>query len=371
MERIRGRPRLTGMGENEHHSGERTRREARPRLSGQPSLAACGNGLFRAADAAGRTALARAVASGTAIRLAAGICVDAETWDEAHWPERRRLRCLAQATANPELVLTGISAARVHRLQLLRDPDADTGEPVHMGRTARGRTTTTAGRVIRAFHGDHRDITVVDGVRCATIALTVHDVRGTHGPIEALTVADDALLRGHSRGCLAEPLGRLFERRADGARETATVFALASALSDSPAESWTKWLIHRAGLRTALQQVYVVGPDGAPIRRVDFWIPELAMAIEFHGAVKYSGDYGDPDVLSTRENRQIRDLLNCGVDVIQLTWAMLADGRAARIIAQRAHQRRELLQKAGPQFTGETYLRHERMPQRVTRHFNR
>src|SRR5699024_1784456 len=119
MERIRGRPRLTGMGENEHHSGESTRREARPQLSGQPSLAACGNGLFRAADAAGRTALARAVASGTAIRLAAGICVDAETWDEAHWPERRRLRCLAQATANPELVLTGISAARVHGLQLL------------------------------------------------------------------------------------------------------------------------------------------------------------------------------------------------------------------------------------------------------------
>ena len=146
---------------------------------------------------------------------------------------------------------------------------------------------------------------------------------------------------------------------------------LASTLSESPAESWTRWLLHCLGIAAVLQQVYIVGPDGRPIRRVDFWIPALAMVIEFHGWKKYDGRYGDGDVFSTYENAAMRELANCGIDVVQLTWRMLVDGSAGPLIMQRVVARREFLEKAGPQFTGEVFLRHEKLPDRVTRFFRR
>ena len=161
----------------------------------------------------------------------------------------------------------------------------------------------------------------------------------------------------------------LLGRRTPGAKQTAEVIMLASTHSESPAESWTRWLLHALGLCGVLQQVYIIAPNDRPIRRVDFWIPELEMVIEFHGWEKYDGRYGDGDVISTYENTAMRELANCGLEVVQLTWRMLVDGSAATLIAQRAAARRELLEKAGPQFTGEVFLRHEKLPPRVTRYF--
>lgn len=130
------------------------------------------------------------------------------------------------------------------------------------------------------------------------------------------------------------------------------------------------WILYTLGIAGVVQQVWIVAPDGRPVRRVDFWIPTLEMVIEFHGRMKYDGRYGDGDVISTRENMAMRDLANLGIDAVQLTWRMLVDGSARRLIAERVARRRALLRTAGAQFTGETYLRHEKLPVHVTRHFN-
>lgn len=329
------------------------------------------DGIHRAITASGRSTLAKAVAAGHSIRLAPNVAVTRERWRGTDWRERRRLTCIAHGLAHPGLTLMGVSAARVHRLPLLDDPDADVPELVELLRPTRGATKTTSSQRIRAISSAAGDTTVVDGVRVTSVGRTVHDLLRGIGPAQALTAADAALRRGHGRGDLARTSAILLGARAPGAKDTATIFALASELSDSPGESWTKWLIHLADVGTMLQQVTITDADGVFIARVDFWLPDLQMAIQFDGHVKYSGHFGNPDVISTRENRQARDLGNCGVLVLQLTWAMLADGRALNLIRAQAIKRRRLLDAAGAQFTGETFLRHEKLPERVTRHFRR
>lgn len=294
------------MGDN---SNTRGRTAATRPLDHKPGLRPIGSGLIRADGPTGRSALARAIHAGTAVKLAPAVAIGIEEWRAADWPERRRLRCLAHAHAHPALVLTGVSAARVLGLAILVDPDRETDEPVHLAHVGRGKTKNGSGHVVRSLCLEESDITIVDGVRTTTAARTIHDLRETHGPEHALAAV--------------------------------------------------------------LQQVYIVGPDGRPIRRVDFWIPALAMVIEFHGWKKYDGRYGDGDVISTYENAAMRELANCGIDVVQLTWRMLVDGSAGPLIMQRVVARREFLEKAGPQFTGEVFLRHEKLPDRVTRFFRR
>lgn len=328
------------------------------------------NGLILAHGSTGRANLSRWVASGRAIRLAACAAILTATWEAATWPERRRLSCEAHALANPELVLIGISAARIHCLEILDDPERDTGEIVHLGRIGAGRRRRGAGYEVRPIGDAEADVTVVDGIRVTTAARTIHDLRKSDDPEHALAAADDALRRGHSRGDFAEFAHRMLEARKQGARGTATIMALASELSESAAESWTRWILYTLGIAGVVQQVWIVAPDGRPVRRVDFWIPALEMVIEFHGRMKYDGRYGDGDVISTRENMAMRDLANLGIDAVQLTWRMLVDGSARRLIAERVARRRALLRTAGAQFTGETYLRHEKLPEHVTRHFN-
>lgn len=334
-------------------------------------IATTDGGLSYATDATGRSTIAKAVASGRAVKLANGVVTSRTAWDAADWPARRLLQCRAQVIARPDLLLTGISAARAHGLDLLHDPYADTGEAVTLGRTRPGKSLSAAGFRIDAIGRDHEDITVVDGLRVTTVARTIHDIVRSHGPEHGLAAADSALRAGHGRGELAAQVVRLLDRRAKGAKATAEVFALASADSDSAAESWARWIAHELGLEVVLQQVWIVAPDGRPIRRVDLWLPELEMVIEFHGRMKYDGRYGDGDVISTRENLDIRQLMNCGIDVIQIIWPMLADGSATRLVKERAERRRAYLEQAGSQFTGQAYLKHERLPDHVRRHFNR
>ncbi|WP_295625038.1 hypothetical protein [uncultured Corynebacterium sp.] len=328
------------------------------------------NGLILAHGSTGRANLSRWIASGRAIQLAAGAAILAERWKASTWPERRWLRCAAHALANPGLVLIGVSAARIHGLAILDDPDRDTGEKVHLGRLGSGRRRTAADHEVRPIGDADHDVTIVDGARVTTVARTIHDLRESHGPEHALAAADDALRRGHSRGDFAELADRLIAGRKKGARGTATIMALASELSESAAESWTRWILHVLGIAGVLQQVWIVAPDGRPVRRVDFWIPALEMVIEFHGRMKYDGRYGDGDVISTRENIAMRDLANLGIDTVQLTWRMLVDGSAHRLIVEKVARRREALRTAGPQFKGETFMRHEKLPDHVTRHFN-
>ncbi len=100
------------------------------------------------------------------------------------------------------------------------------------------------------------------------------------------------------------------------------VARLASGLSESPGESWTRLVLAGLGLQ-AEQQVEIRDGRGRFVARVDFLLPEQRMIIEFDGAVKYDGAQGREALV--REKRREDALRALGYRIVRLTWADLAD----------------------------------------------
>ena len=98
------------------------------------------------------------------------------------------------------------------------------------------------------------------------------------------------------------------------------VAELASGLSESPGESWTRLILAGLGVE-ARQQVAVHDHDGRFVARVDFLLPELGVVVEFDGAVKYEGADGREALV--REKRREDALRALGYRVVRLTWADL------------------------------------------------
>ncbi|MDY0113342.1 MAG: hypothetical protein RBS21_03600 [Corynebacterium sp.] len=325
--------------------------------------------LMHANGAAGRAHLSRECRAGRLIRLAPAVAMPSAEWENTSWRERRRLTCLAYGLANPDLVLTGVSAARVLDIPLLDDPDAEVPELVELGRPGPSRATNVnAARIIRPLSRHGRWITV-GGVRVSADIDVVHDLGRRIGPGQAMAAADHVVRERGGRGGLARGVARLLKARVAGAALTAEVVMLASDQSESAAESLTKWVIHQTGIDGWLQQVWIVGAGSMPIGRVDFFHPCLETVIQFHGKKKYDGRYGDGDTISTYENMQVRQLINVGIDVVQLTWPMVVDDSARQLVCDRAERRRRFLEVAGSQFAGEYFRDHEKLPARVRENF--
>lgn len=62
-------------------------------------------------------------------------------------------------------------------------------------------------------------------------------------------------------------------------------------------------------------------------------------------------------------------MINAGLDVVQVTWPMVMCDSAKRTIIERTEKRRALLSAAGPQFSGEYFRDHEKLPERVRANF--
>lgn len=110
------------------------------------------------------------------------------------------------------------------------------------------------------------------------------------------------------------------------------VAELASSLSESPGESWTKLVLHGLGYQ-AEQQVEIRTAAGQQVGRVDFLIRELRLIVEFDGRVKYEGADGAAALVAEKQ-REDR-LRAVGFRIVRLVWADLADPAiVARKIAQ-------------------------------------
>ena len=115
------------------------------------------------------------------------------------------------------------------------------------------------------------------------------------------------------------------------------VLSLASALSESPGESWTRLVLAGLGVE-AEQQAEIRGPDGRFVARVDFLVRGERLVIEFDGAMKYDGLEGRRALVS--EKRREDELRSLGYRVVRLTWADLADpGRVLALLRRGVHQR--------------------------------
>lgn len=195
---------------------------------------------------------------------------------------------------------------------------------IHVTRRMRSGACRTAGLHVHAGGGD---IATVDagGMAITDPARTVVDVARTV-PFEQGVVTADAAL--HAGLTTPQQLLREVEIAAGrtGTKRARAVVAFADRRSESVGESRSRVAMHKAGLVVPELQVVIQDAAGREIARSDFGYPELRVAGEFDGRIKYGrllrpGQRpGDAVFEEKRREDAMRD---AGWIVIRWVWAEL------------------------------------------------
>lgn len=246
------------------------------------------------------------------VRVRAGAFVDGATFRDATALDRHVLAARAMVRRMPGYALSHLSAVAVHGLPVIA---ADLG-PVEVCQIGAGHSRRSGSLLV------HLPVAEAEVVECAgatTVDAGVAVLQSAERSMRAGLVAADAAIR---TGLLSkEDLTAVAERR--GCNVAAfRVARLASGLSESPGESWTRLVLAGLGLH-AEQQVEIRDGRGRFVARVDFLLPEQRVIIEFDGAVKYDGAQGREALV--REKRREDALRALGYRIVRLTWADLAD----------------------------------------------
>jgi len=164
----------------------------------------------------------------------------------------------------------------------------------------------------------HADIHIVDGLRLASPIRTARDAATLTSPRDALATVDGLLRRGLTT---RDELRRMTEEMSGrwGVARVRTVFELADGLSESPAESWTRWLLHRASIPPPVLQFEVVDDHGRFVARVDFGWPDCRVALE------YDGSYHADPLQQVKDRERDAALRSLGWTVIHMTAIDLRD----------------------------------------------
>jgi len=104
-----------------------------------------------------------------------------------------------------------------------------------------------------------------------------------------------------------------------GVARARPVFELADGRSESPAESWTRWLLHSASLPPFEPQFEVFDEQSRFIARVDFAWPANKVALE------YDGSYHSDPLQQAVDQRRNAALARLGWKVLHMTSSDLHD----------------------------------------------
>ncbi|GAB3083750.1 hypothetical protein GCM10027054_02430 [Isoptericola nanjingensis] len=171
----------------------------------------------------------------------------------------------------------------------------------------------------------------LDGVPVTSLGRTVVDCARTLAEPSSIVVADSALALGVDPDELTGRLDR--SRGARGVRRARRVLAAADGASESPLESLVRWHLLAAGLPRPVHAIPVGTWAGT------FWVdlawPDLKVALEVDGAVKYDGRAGDPQQVLLAEKRRHDALVEAGWTILRVTFADLRDVR--RLVARVEH----------------------------------
>lgn len=259
--------------------------------------------------------------------LRPGVYVRAADFAALDRREQHRLRIDATLPQlGPGYVVSHLSAACLHRIDLLRTP----GERVQVT-DPRARCGHRRRR-LQSFSAalDADEITTVDGHPVTTVARTVIDVARTDGFDAGVVAADHALRMGWVE---PDQLARSVTRsaRRSGMSTARQVVAFADAGSESAGESRSRIVIHRQGLPAPELQAPIVDRLGRIIARSDFRWHEFKTVGEFDGAEKYGRllrvDQRAGDAVFQEKLREDR-IRALGFTVVRWTWAELDDPRA-------------------------------------------
>lgn len=198
-------------------------------------------------------------------------------------PDSLELRAAAAALVLPaHAVACDRTAAWLHGIDALAYAEHDLIPDLDVvsvgGKNASRRRGVFGGK--RDLSG--AEIMVVHGVRVTTPIRTACDLACLHGRWTALATLDAFRRRfGITTMDLIAMFPRFAGRR--GCKQLRELVPLATEHADSPPESWTRLIIHDAGLPDPEPQVWVVCSDGRE-RRLENAYESLRIAIEHDGA---------------------------------------------------------------------------------------
>lgn len=278
-----------------------------------------------AADGFSPGELARMTRNGELVHLRRGAY--AEPVEGELDPRVAHLRLL-EATVpqcDPAVVVSHTSAAAVHGLPVWNE---------QLGRVHLTRDREGGGRTRRLvqIHGaalDDTEVLQMATLRVTSLARTVVDL-GRSLPLAQAVAAGDSALTRIDRRELERVLGRQAGRTGIG--RARRVVRLLDPRSESAGESYSRVVLHLAGLPAPELQYRVCMPDGRFVARTDFGWPELGVLGEFDGKKKYGKLLRRPgqtaeDVLVEEKRREDR-LRALGWIVIRWMWRDLQQSDA-------------------------------------------
>jgi hypothetical protein len=233
---------------------------------GQALVAGISEGRLRAAVAAGRLE-----------RLRPGVLAIAA---EGSAPDLRRDTLAALLTLSGDAAASHRTAGRLEGLPDRRPGEGDVGVTV----TAAVRGRYRAGIHVVEGSLDPQDVSVVDAVRCTSVARTALDLAYRRPLHESLVVLDAAVARV-GRAAVIDAFGRHPADRARLRLEEAVL--LADSLAESPLESASRGELLSAGVEAPELQAWVTDDEGRAWR-VDFLWRGQRVVGEADGFGKYT-----------------------------------------------------------------------------------
>ncbi|WP_151526606.1 type IV toxin-antitoxin system AbiEi family antitoxin domain-containing protein [Serinicoccus kebangsaanensis] len=245
-----------------------------------------------------------------------------------HLADRHLLRARALLRRHPDgWAASHTTAALLWRLPVLNDGL----ERVHLCHaSAKGSTRRHESYTVHTFPGAEHVHADADPRRVDVATAVVG--MGLVAPMRSCVVAADAAL--HRQLVTGAQLDAALVRHAHvpGVGVARSAIRSADASSESPGETLLRLILADLGL-TAIPQYRIVH-DGRVLARVDFYLPEIGVVLEFDGKVKYDGLDGAAALAAEkRREDQIRAL---GYGVGRVAWSDLEHSSAVDAIVRQA-----------------------------------
>ncbi len=207
---------------------------------------------------------------------------------------------------------------------------------VHVVHSSTGRTTRRYDAFTIHRCEDAGALTRHDGRRVVVPSLAVIGTALTVGLVAAVSAMDGALRAGlTTREDIAARLERM--RHTPGLTTARSALELADGLAESAGETRLRILLTRLGVRFVAQH-WVRTRDGRRYARVDFYLPDLGVVLEFDGEVKYAGPDGRAALAAEKARED--DLRRDGFGMGRVTWARLTSDDVRQTIEAAREQAR-------------------------------
>ncbi len=253
-------------------------------------------------------------------RVCRGGYVDAEPVAEADPETRHRLRLAAVLRTRPEdLIATHTSAALVWGLPV----SYQHLDRVHVARSAaRGTTRKHEHHTLHEGYPAEAS-TRADGIPVVIAALAVLGTAFLCG-VTAGVVAADAALR--LQVTTMTELDRWMHEleRTPGMVSARRAVGQASPTAESPGESRCRLILIQLGF-SVVPQFTIRDPHGRFIGRVDFFLPDLGVVVEFDGDSKYAVAAGGGAQALIAEKGRENAIRRLGYGIVRVTWKDLQD----------------------------------------------